>query len=190
MTARSTSCPEMGRAIMGYGLGFGLMTLAGLFLSINEPMAHSLSQLDVFLILIRAYTPLLAPISSALGQPTIGGYPSPGLMPLLLWLAMGYLVGLLLTGPGAAAKATFLTSATIIVLWIGSLFLSAPAWQDQHTWLTMLSRFSQDLVSRPIDLAFILAAPTILSALTSQMIEMIRQRPIRSEELEERYALY
>lgn len=177
----------MGRALAGYGLGLGLMTLAGLFMSINEPIAHSSSQLDIFLILLRAYTPLLAPISSAFGQPMIGGYSPLGVIPLLLWLAVGYAVGLLLMSPGAAGKATFLTSATIIMLWIGSLFLSAPAWQDQHTWLTTISGLAGDLISRPIDLAFILIAPALLSALTGQILEAIRQKPIREEELEERY---
>jgi hypothetical protein len=180
----------MGRALVGYGLGLGLMTLAGLFISINEPIAHSSSQLDIFIILLRAYTPLLAPISSAFGQPMIGGYPPLGVIPLLLWLAIGYAVGLLLMSPGAAGKATFLTSATIIMLWIGSLFLSAPAWQDQHAWLATISGLSRDLISRPIDLAFILIAPALLSALTGQILETIRQKPIREEELEERYTLY
>lgn len=180
----------MTRALIGYGLGFGLITLAGLFLSVNEPVAHSSGQLDIFMILLRAYTPLLAPISSAFGQPMIGGYPPLGAVPLTLWLVIGCVVGILLMSPEAAAKATFLTSATILMLWIGSLFFSAPAWPDQHAWLMAVSRLAGDLISRPIDLTFILIAPAILSALTGQILEAVKERPIKEKELEDRYALY
>lgn len=179
----------MGRTIMGYGLGLGLMTIAGLAMSVDKPIAYSSSQIDVFLILLRAYTPLLAPISSALGQPAIGGSIL-GPAPLILWLAIGYLIGLLLMSPGSSAKAMFLTSATIVIIWIGSLFLSAPAWPDQHLWLTAISGLAGDLISRPVDLAFILTAPTLLSALSGQIIEAIRQRPLRDRDLEREYGLY
>jgi hypothetical protein len=182
----------MGRALAGYGLGLGLVTLAGLFIGADEPMvqaAHpSPGQLDVFVILLRAYTPLLAPVSSALGQPMIGGSPPLGMIPLLLWLAVGYVVGLLLMSPDAAGKATFLTSATVIMLWIYSLFFSAPAWADQSLWLATVSGLSRDLVSRPVDLAFILIAPALLSALTGQIMEIVRHKPDRGRMGE--YALY
>lgn len=190
MIGEVTLVLRMARAILGYGLGLGMMTLAGLFLSVNEPITHSSGQLDIFFILLRAYTPLLAPISSAFGESIIGGYPSLGVIPLLLWLAIGCIAGLLLMSSEAAAKATFLTSATIIMLWIGSLFFSAPAWQNQHIWLMTISGLARDLISRPIDLAFVLIAPTLLSALAGQILEAIKERAIRERELEDGYIFY
>ncbi len=180
----------MARAILGYGLGLGIMTLGGLILSANEPAIQASGQFNLFMVLLKTYSPLLAPLSSALGYPAIGGFPSLGIIPLLLWLFASYLVGFLLKSGGGAAKAMFLTSATIIILWIGSLFLSAPVWPDQHTWLMTISSLAKDLIARPMDLGFILIAPMIISAVTGQLLETIKERLMREKDLEDSYMLY
>jgi len=181
----------MGKAFLGYGLGLGIITLGGLVLCFNEPpMAQVSGQFNLFMVFLKTYNPLLAPISSVSGYPAIGGHPSPGIIPLVLWTLTGLLVGVLLRSAGGAAKAMFLTSATVLILWISSLFFSAPAWPDQRTWLLTISSLAKDFISRPIDLVFILMAPMIVSAVTGQLLEVMRERLMRERNLEDRYMIY
>jgi len=77
----------------------------------------------------------------------------------------------------------------MIILWIGSLFLSAPVWPDQHTWLITISTLARDLVSRPIDLGFILIGPMIISAVIGQLLEAMRERLMRDRSLEDEYSM-
>lgn len=175
--------------IPGYGLGLGLITLAGLLLGFREPTAHASGQFNLFMVLLKAYSPLLTPFSSALGYPIVGGLPSLGILPLAIWISISCILGLLLRSAGGAAKAMFLTSATMIILWIGSLFFSAPVWPDRHTWLITISALARDLVSRPIDLGFILIAPMIISAVTGQLLEAMRGRLVRDRSLEDEYGM-
>ena len=180
----------MGRAIIGYGAGLGLLTLAGLLLGIEGSGSQAITQFNLFIVLLKAYTPLLTPFSSILGYPILGGSQSLGPLPLLIWIAIGCLLGILLRSGGGAAKAMFLTSATILILWIGSLFFSAPAWPDQRSWLMAISNLSNDLISRPIDLGFILLGPMLVSAIIGQLTGEISSRLVQEKELEERYRLY
>lgn len=177
----------MAKAILGYGLGLGLITLAGLLLGFGGPTSHASGQFNLFMVLLKAYTPLLTPFSSALGYPIIGGVSSLGVLPLAIWISISCVLGLLLRSAGGAAKAMFLTSATMIVLWIGSLFLSAPVWPDQHAWLMTISSLARDLVSRPIDLGFILVAPMMISAVMGQLSESMKERLMRDRSLEDEY---
>ena len=179
----------MAKAILGYGLGLGLITLAGLLLGFGGPTIHASGQFNLFMVLLKAYSPLLTPFSSALGYPIIGGSSSLGILPLAIWISISCILGLLLRSAGGAAKAMFLTSATMIILWIGSLFLSAPVWPDQHTWLTTISTLAKDLVSRPIDLGFILIGPMIISAVIGQLLEAMRERLMRDRSLEDEYSI-
>ncbi|HDD43185.1 MAG TPA: hypothetical protein ENF79_05870 [Nitrososphaeria archaeon] len=179
----------MAKAILGYGLGLGLITLAGLPLGFKGLTIHTSGQFNLFIILLRAYSPLLTPFSSALGYPIIGGSPSLGILPLAIWISIGCILGLLLRSAGGAAKAMFLTSATVIILWIGSLFLSAPIWPDQYTWLTTISALAKDLISRPIDLGFILVGPMIISAAAGQLLEAMRERLMKDRRLEDEYSV-
>lgn len=171
----------MAKAILGYGLGLGLITLAGLSLGFGGPAIQVSDQFNLFIVLLKAYSPLLTPFSSALGYPIIGGGSSLGILPLATWISISCILGLSLRSAGGAAKAMFLTSATIIILWIGSLFLSAPVWPDQHTWLMTISALTKDLISRPIDLGFILIVPTMISALTGQLLEAMRAKRLEDE---------
>ena len=179
----------MGKLVTGYAAGLGLLTLAGLLLNFEGLISHTTSQFNLFMILLEAYTPLLTPFSSAIGCPTIGGGSPLGILPLVAWILTSCILGFLLGSGEEAAKASFLASASILILWIGSLFLSAPAWPDYHTWLSTLNKLSSDLISRPVDLSLIIVGPLLISAAIGQLSEELRSRAIEKE-LEKRYRLY
>ena len=179
----------MGRVLTGYAAGLGLLTLAGLLLNFEALASHTTSQFNLFLILLEAYTPLLTPLSSATGSPMIGGGRPLGILPLLAWILTSCILGFLLESGEKAAKVSFLASASILIIWIGSLFLSAPAWPDHHTWLSNLNKLSGDLISRPVDLSLILVGPLLISAVIGQLSEELRSKALERD-LEERYRLY
>ncbi|MCD6236071.1 MAG: hypothetical protein J7J94_03685 [Thaumarchaeota archaeon] len=180
----------MSKAVAGYGVGVGLLTLLGILMSAGGPQASSQTQFNIFLLLLNAYTPLLTPLSSMMGAQSIGGLGSYGIIPLAAWLLVGVLVGVLVRSAGGGAKATFLTASTVLLLWIGSLFLSAPAWPDNSHWVFMVNRMATELVSRPIDMIFLFAAPIASSALTGEIAYLVRSKVVRHEEIEERYTWF
>jgi len=177
----------MAKAMAGYGLGMGLITLAGILIGASGPAPAGSTQFNLFLVLLEAYTPLLTPFSSALGLPAINGSTSCGLLPLLTWIAVGGLLGVLIRSAPGAAKAAFLTAATTLLLWIGSLFFSAPAWPDNLTWLTYINQMTTELISRPIDFSALLILPTAASALTGEIAYVIQSRLVRHAKIEEDY---
>jgi len=180
----------MARAMTGYGLGLGLLTISGLLLDFGGSGAASANQFNLFMVLLRAYTPLLTPFSSALGYPIIGGAASYGIIPLLIWVFTAFFLGILMRNAGSGAKAMFLASSTIVMIWIASLFFSAPAWPDNSTWLSAVNKMAADLVSKPIDLCITLALPTASSAITGQITHLIQNRVVKQSRLEENYSLF
>ncbi len=175
----------MAKAMSGYGLGLGLLTLAGLLLNYGGLEAASTNQFNLFIILLKTYTPLLTPLSSILGLPVIGGAQTYGILPVAIWVAVACIVGVVTQGLGGGAKAMFLAASTILILWIASLFLSAPAWPDYLSWLSAANSMATDLVSRPIDLVAILILPTASSALTGGLAQLIQSKTVRRARVEE-----
>ncbi|MCD6535819.1 MAG: hypothetical protein J7K49_02145 [Thaumarchaeota archaeon] len=175
----------MPKAMSGYGLGIGLLTLSGLLLNYGGLETASTNQFNIFIVLLKTYTPLLTPVSSLLGLPVIGGSQVYGVLPLMIWVGVACIVGVVTRGLGGGAKAMFLAASTILILWIASLFLSAPAWPDYLSWLSAANNMATDLVSRPIDLALILILPTASSALTGELMQLIQSKMVKRAKVEE-----
>ena len=177
----------MAKTMAGYGLGMGLITLAGIIMGTTGPSTANSTQFNIFLVLLKAYTPLLTPFSSALGLPAIDGVNSYGLLPLITWIAVGALLGALTRSAAGGAKAAFLTAATTLLLWIGSLFFSAPAWPDNLTWLTYVNQMTTGLISRPIDFSSLLILPTASSALSGGIAYILQSKIVKHAKLDEEY---
>ncbi|MCS7132808.1 MAG: hypothetical protein N3F65_02815 [Nitrososphaeria archaeon] len=176
---------DMARTMSGYGLGLGLLTLSGLLLNYSGLDVASTTQFDFLIILLKTYTPLLTPLSSLLGSPAIGSAQTYGILPAVIWVAVACFIGFMAQEAGSGAKAMFLAASTVVILWIASLFLSAPAWPDYMSWLTTLNYMMVGLTSRPLDILSILIIPTASSALTGGLTQLIQSRIVKRAKIEE-----
>lgn len=176
---------NMGKVISAYGLGLGLLTLSGLLLDYDGLAAASTTQFNFFVVLLKAYTPIITPLSSILGSPAIGSTKIYGALPAALWLLAAFISGSITQETGSSAKAMFLTASTILLLWIASLFLSAPVWPDYTRWLSVMSKMAAELISKPLDILSLLIAPTASSALAGGLIQLIQGRAVKKTRVEE-----
>ena len=173
---------------IGLAVGWSVLTLLGVLLFHTPQPVDHVTQLNIFRELLSAYTPLLTPLSSAMGASSLGGGAAYGVLPLLSWLTASGIVGVSLRNPAKSAKATFATALIILLLWITSAFIAAPTWGDSKTWLNTVDAMASDLLlNRPIDLLSALILPPAVSALTASILE---KRSMRAEITEEDYLFY
>jgi len=171
---------------IGLAIGLGTLTLLGILLFHAPQPAEETTQLNAFRMLLTAYTPLLTPLSSALGAPSLGGGPRWGVLPLLTWLATAGVIGLALRDPPKSAKSTFASASIVLLLWIASAFIAAPTWGDQTSWVSSIDAMASDLLLyRPIDLLLTLLLPPAASALTASILGA--RKAVRDQIYEEDY---
>ena len=171
---------EMRNIVVGLMIGLGILTLGGALITPYSISSQTPTQYNIFRIILATYTPLLTPISSAAGMRMVGGGGSQGIVPILIWLIAAFATGMTLRDPGKSGKAMFASASIILLLWIASVFLSAPTWPDLNSWLVEVDLLTSDLISRPIDMISLFIIPTGLAILTAQ-ITQLKRRPIKTE---------
>ena len=165
---------------IGLMIGLGVLTLGGALITPYSPSSQTPTQYNIFRVILATYTPLLTPISSAAGVRMVGGGGPQGAIPILIWLVAALATGIALRDPGRSGKAMFASASIILLLWIASVFLSAPTWPDLNSWLTEVDLLTSDLISRPIDIISLFTIPTGLAILAAQ-IAQLKRRPVRTE---------
>jgi len=172
--------PGMRNVAIGLMIGLGILTLGGALITPYTLSPQTPSQYNIFRAILATYTPLLTPISSAAGVRMVGGGGPQGIIPILIWLATAIATGIALRDPEKSGKAMFASASIILLLWIASVFLSAPTWPDLNSWLVEVDLLTSDLLSRPIDILSLFTIPTGLAILTAQ-IAQLKRRPVRTE---------
>ena len=174
---------------VGLLIGLGILTLGGALITPYTLSSQTPTQYNIFRVILATYTPLLTPISSAAGVEMVGGEGSQGVIPILIWLIAASATGIALKDPRRSGKAMFASASIILLLWIASVFLSAPTWPDLNSWLIEVDLLTSDLISRPIDIISLFTIPTGLAILAAQ-IAQLRRRPMRTEtSMDEEYYL-
>ena len=171
--------PRMRNVAIGLMIGLGILTLGGALITPYTLSPQTPSQYNIFRAILATYTPLLTPISSAAGVRMVGGGGPQGIIPILIWLATAIATGIALRDPEKSGKAMFASASIILLLWIASVFLSAPTWPDLNSWLVEVDLLTSDLLSRPIDILSLFTVPTGLAILTAQ-IAQLKRRPVRT----------
>ena len=171
--------PRMRNIAIGLMIGLGILTLGGALITPYTLSPQTPNQYNIFRVILATYTPLLTPISSAAGVRMVGGAGPQGIIPILIWLATAVATGIALRDPEKSGKAMFASASIILLLWIASVFLSAPTWPDLNSWLVEVDLLTSDLLSRPIDILSLFTIPTGLAILTAQ-IAQLKRRPVRT----------
>lgn len=173
---------------LGLTAGLGTLTLLALLLFQSPEPYGQTTQLHFFRELMNSYTPLLTPLSSAFGAPSIGGGEGYGALPLIVWLASACVVGIFLKDPSKSAKSSFASAAIVLLTWITLAFVTAPTWGDTTRWASELDAITTELlIHRPVDLLSTFLLPPAASALTASFLSA--RKMLRAEIPEEDYIL-
>ncbi|MEM1952015.1 MAG: hypothetical protein QXG52_05615 [Candidatus Caldarchaeum sp.] len=140
-------------------------------------------QSAILAVILSSLSTSLTPLSSAFGAFT---YVPPsqtpvqlGIWPLIAWIAVGVMVGLLTQKPSESVIPSLLTPTITYISVVGLAGYVLPRIPSATNWEIYLTKLAQQIILEgPLDFAFLFAVPITFSLITASMAELASPKPV------------
>lgn len=140
-------------------------------------------QSAILAVVLSALSTFLTPLSSAFGGITfVPPSATPvqlGLWPLLAWIVVGIVIGLLTQKPSESIIPSLLTPTITYITVVGLAGYVLPRIPSAINWEVYLTKLAQQIIlDGPLDFVFLFAVPVGLSLITASLTEMASSKPV------------
>jgi len=163
-------------------LGLTIMIIAGMAMTSSVSVeANTPFQILVLAILLVSLTPLMLPLTQALGgevvMPLSNNPMGYGVYPLVAWVLGGVIIGFMSSDRGEAVRASLTTTSLYYLIWITLTMVVLPNIHDPVYWSNYLNiMFSYIITRSPLDLALIYIIPLTTSILIDTLLGIEKSR--------------